>query len=178
MPLGSDNRRAQRLLHWACLNYQERAMLDMELPWWEFILRTTAVYLCLMFMVRLSGKRTVGQFTPFDLVVVMLLAEAVTESLTGGDQSLVGGLIAAATLMALNMATAWLSARSQVVDTALEGKPTLIGRDGVVYKDILQRERVPESDLDRALRAADCALEDMRCAFLETDGNISILKRQ
>ena len=153
-------------------------MLDMELPWWEFMLRTVIVYVCLMAMVRLSGKRTVGQFTPFDLVVVMLLAEAVTESLTGGDQSLTGGLIAAATLIALNLLTAWASARSPRLDTALEGSPTLIGRDGQIYKEVLRRERVPEADVEQALREADCDLENMRCAFLESDGKISILKRQ
>jgi uncharacterized membrane protein YcaP (DUF421 family) len=153
-------------------------MFDMELPWWEFILRTVVVYVCLMVMVRFSGKRTVGQFTPFDLVVVMLLAEAVTASLTGGDQSMVGGLIAAATLIALNMATSWLSVHSTRVDEVLEGKPTLIGRDGKIYKDVLKGERVAEADVDQALREADCELEDMRCAFLEADGKISILKRQ
>ena len=153
-------------------------MFDMDLPWWEFILRTTVVYACLMVMVRVSGKRTVGQFTPFDLVVVMLLAEAVTESLTGGDQSLVGGLIAAATLIALNLITALVSSRSRRVDTLLEGAPTLVGRDGKVYKDVLKRERVPEADLEQALREADCELQNMRCAFLESDGKISILKRQ
>ncbi len=153
-------------------------MFDMELPWWEFILRTVAVYVCLMAMVRLSGKRTVGQFTPFDLVVVMLLAEAVTQSLTGGDQSLIGGLIAAATLIVLNIVTAWVSSRSRRVDEVLEGKPTLIGRDGVIYKDVLKGERVPEADVEQAMREADCDLKDMRCAFLEADGKISILKHQ
>lgn len=153
-------------------------MFDMELPWWEFILRTAAVYVCLMIMIRFSGKRTVGQFTPFDLVVVMLLAETVTQSLTGGDQSLIGGLIAAATLVILNVAAAWLSARNKQVDEALEGKPTLVGRDGVIYKDVLKKERVPEADMEQALREADCELENMRCAFLEADGSISILKRQ
>jgi uncharacterized membrane protein YcaP (DUF421 family) len=153
-------------------------MLDLELPWWEFILRTAVVYVCLMIMVRFSGKRTVGQFTPFDLVVVMLLAEAVTDSLTGGDESLVGGLIAAATLIILNMATAWLSAHNKQVDETLEGKPTLVGRDGVIYKDVLKKQRVPEADMEQALREADCEIENMRCAFLEADGSISILKRQ
>jgi uncharacterized membrane protein YcaP (DUF421 family) len=153
-------------------------MLDMALPWWEFVLRTVAVYVCLMVMVRFSGKRTVGQFTPFDLIVVMLLAEAVTASLTAGDESLIGGLIAAATLIALNMTTAWLSARNKKVDELLEGKPTLIGRDGTIYKGVLKEERVPEADVQQALREADCKLEDMRCAFLEADGKISILKRQ
>jgi uncharacterized membrane protein YcaP (DUF421 family) len=153
-------------------------MFDMALPWWEFILRTVAVYVCLMVMVRFSGKRTVGQFTPFDLIVVMLLAEAVTASLTAGDESLIGGLIAAATLIALNMATAWLTAQSKTVDEILEGKSTLIGRDGVIYKGVLKEERVPEADVQQALRENDCKLEDMRCAFLEADGRISILKRQ
>jgi uncharacterized membrane protein YcaP (DUF421 family) len=153
-------------------------MFDLELPWWEFIFRTVVVYVSLMLMVRLSGKRTVGQFTPFDLIVVMLLAEAVTESLTGGDQSLFGGLIAAATLIALNLATAWATSRSERMDHLLQGAPTLIGRDGQIYKDVLQRERVPEPDVQQALREADCNVEDMRCAFLEADGKISILKRQ
>jgi uncharacterized membrane protein YcaP (DUF421 family) len=153
-------------------------MFDMDLPWWEFVLRTIAVYVCLMIMIRFSGKRTVGQFTPFDLVVVMLLAEAVTASLTGGDQSLVGGLIAATTLVALNMGTGWITAHSKRADETLEGKPTLVGRDGVIYKDVLKKERVPEADMEQALREADCPIEDMRCAFLEADGKISILKRQ
>jgi uncharacterized membrane protein YcaP (DUF421 family) len=153
-------------------------MFDLDLPWWELVVRTAVVYVCLMLMVRFSGKRTVGQFTPFDLIVVMLLAEAVTNSLTAGDQSLVGGLIAAATLIVLNMATAWASARSRRVDEALEGKPTLIGRNGVIYKDVLKKERVPEADVEQALREADCELEDMRCAFLEADGKMSILKGQ
>lgn len=153
-------------------------MFDMGLPWWEFVLRTAAVYVCLMIMVRFSGKRTVGQFTPFDLIVVMLLAEAVTASLTGGDESLLGGLIAAATLITLNMGTAWLSSHSRRVDEVLEGKPTLIGRDGVIYKDVLKAQRVPEADVEEAIREANCDLKDMRCAFLEANGKISILKRQ
>lgn len=153
-------------------------MFDMELPWWEFILRTAIVYVALMVMVRISGKRTVGQFTPFDLVVVMLLAESVTQSMTGSDESLSGGLIAAATLIALNMGAAWASAHSRHVDAALEGTPTLIGRDGKLYKDVLKRERVPEADVDEALREADCDIQEMRCAFLEVDGKISVLKKQ
>ncbi len=78
-------------------------MLDISLPWWEFILRGVVVFCMLLLMVRLSGRRTVGQFTPFDLLIVMLLSEAVSGSLTGGDESLVGGLVIAATLVALNV---------------------------------------------------------------------------
>ena len=70
-------------------------MWNLDVDWWELLLRGTVVYAALLVMVRLSGKRTVGQFTPFDLLVVMLLSEAVSDSLRGGDESITGGLIVA-----------------------------------------------------------------------------------
>jgi uncharacterized membrane protein YcaP (DUF421 family) len=153
-------------------------MFDMQLPWWEFIVRAAIVYAVLLVLVRISGKRTVGQFTPFDLVVVMLLAEAVTESLSGGDESLVGGLIVAVTLIVLDIGLAIAGARSKKFDKVIQGEPVLVGRDGEIYKEVLKREKVAEEDLDKALRENDCQLEDMRMAVLEVDGQISILKRE
>ena len=82
-------------------------MLDLDLPWWEFIFRAVVVFCMLLLMVRLSGRRTVGQFTPFDLLIVMLLSEAVSGSLPGGDESLVGGLVIAATLVALKVGASY-----------------------------------------------------------------------
>jgi uncharacterized membrane protein YcaP (DUF421 family) len=152
-------------------------MFDMQHPWWEFIFRASVVYLVLLAMVRLTGKRTVGQFTPFDLIVVLLLSEAVSGSINGQDESLPGGLIAAATLLVLDVGLAWASSRSKKFDGVLSGDPVLIGRDGVIYKDVLRRERVPESDMHKALREADCEVEDMRMAILEADGNINIMKK-
>jgi uncharacterized membrane protein YcaP (DUF421 family) len=152
-------------------------MLDMQLPWWEFIVRAAIVYLALLVMVRLTGKRTVGQFTPFDLIVVMLLAEAVSGSVSGQDGSLVGGLIAAITLVALDVLFAFSTSRSKRIDSLVEGDPVVIGRDGVIYKEVLKRERVSESDVEKSLREADCDVEDMRMAILEADGRISVLKK-
>jgi uncharacterized membrane protein YcaP (DUF421 family) len=153
-------------------------MFDMQHPWWEFVVRAAAVYLFLLVMVRITGKRTVGQFTPFDLIVVMLLAEATSSSLNAGDESLQSGLIAAATLIALNLLIATVTSRSQKADAVLQGKPILIGRDGVIYKDVLRSERVSESDFEQALRESDCTIEEMRMAVLEADGKISILKAE
>ena len=152
-------------------------MFDLHVPWWEFIVRAAVVYIVLLAMVRVSGKRTVGQFTPFDLVVVMLLSEAVSGSINAQDESLAGGLIAAATLIALDMAIALGSSRSRRFDAVVEGKPVLVGRDGVLYDDVLKRERVPRSDVEKALRDADCEIEDMRMAIIEADGNINIMKK-
>ena len=152
-------------------------MFHMQTPWWEFIVRATVVYLVLLVMVRVTGKRAVGQFTPFDLIVVMLLAEGVSGSITAQDDSLPGGLIVAATLMVLDVAISFATARSRRIDTIVQGKPVLIGRDGEIYRDVLQRERVPVSDMEKALRAADCAIEEMHMAILEADGKISVLKK-
>ena len=152
-------------------------MFDLQAPWWEFVVRATVVYLVLLGMVRLTGKRTVGQFTPFDLIVVMLLSEAVSGSLSGQDDSLQGGLIVAATLVVLDVVIALLTSRSTKMDAVLQGNPVLIGRDGVIYDDVLKRQRVPRSDVEKALRGADCALEDMRMAILEADGNINVMKK-
>lgn len=153
-------------------------MFDMDLPWWEFIVRGAAVYLILLVMVRISGRRTVGQFTPFDLLVVMLLSEAVSNSLSGGDDSLSGGLIIAATLIALNTAVATISANSKRASSILDGTAVLIGRDGQFYDKVVRRCRITESDLEQSLRSADCKREDMQCAFLEADGEITIQKKK
>jgi uncharacterized membrane protein YcaP (DUF421 family) len=152
-------------------------MFDMEVPWWEFILRASVVYLVLLAMVRITGKRTIGQFTPFDLIVVMLLSEAVSGSINAQDASLPGGLLAAATLLGLDVLIAVASSRSRRFDAVMQGNPVLVGRDGVIYDDVLRRERVPRGDIDKALRDADCDIEDMRMAILEADGNINIMKK-
>lgn len=149
-------------------------MFEMSLPWWEFALRGAIVYLVLLVLVRISGRRTVGQFTPFDLLVVMLLSEAVSNSLSGGDSSLAGGLIVASVLIALNLLAEFATSRSQKMEELLDGSPILLGRDGKVFKEVLKRYRLADSDIEQALREADCKLEDMRYAFLEADGAITI----
>lgn len=152
-------------------------MFQLALPWWELVARAAMVYLVLMLMVRLSGKRTMGQFTPFDLLVVMLLSEGVSNALSGGDSSVAGGMIVAGTLVLLNLAFAMANARSRQVEAVIEGTPILVGRDGQVFHDVLKREHVGVGEMEKSLREADCELKNLKCAFLETDGTISILKR-
>jgi uncharacterized membrane protein YcaP (DUF421 family) len=152
-------------------------MFDMDLPWWEFIVRGAVVYAVLMVMVRISGRRTIGQFTPFDLLVVMLLSESVSNSLSGGDASLVGGLIIAATLVGLNMFVALLSSRSRKMAEVLEGTPVLLGRDGKVFDKVLKECKLSHVEFEQALRQSDCKVEEMAVAYLEPDGDITIQKK-
>ncbi|RIX72424.1 DUF421 domain-containing protein [Acidovorax cavernicola] len=152
-------------------------MFELQGPWWELPLRAGVVYLALLVLVRLSGRRTVGQFTPFDLLVVMLLSESVSSGLAGRETSVGGGLLSAATLIALNVLVAAISARSVRVQQWVEGRPVLIGRDGDIFEEVLKKHHVPLCDVERALREADCDRKDLKFAFLEADGQISILQR-
>ena len=87
------------------------------------------------------------------------------------------GLLAAATLLAIDFGIQYAGARSKRVNDLMGGSPVLVGRDGVIYEDVLRRERVPRTDVEKALRAADCEIEDMRMAILEADGSINIMKQ-
>jgi len=151
-------------------------MFDLQSEWWELPLRAVIIYCALLVMVRVSGRRTVGQFTPFDLLVVMLLSESVSSSLNGGEESVTGGVLAAATLVALNVLIAFATSRSAGLQTLMEGRPVLVGRDGKIFADVLRKHRVPLSDVEQALREADCEQAEMKYACLEADGQISILK--
>jgi uncharacterized membrane protein YcaP (DUF421 family) len=153
-------------------------MFDIDLPWWEFVLRGAIVYCALLVLVRVSGKRTVGQFTPFDLLVVMLLSESVSNSLSGGDDSITGGLPIAGTLVALNILIAVLSARNPNLAKIIDGECTLIGRDGKIFDDVAKRSHIAKSDIYQALREADVELDEARCIFLEADGTLTVLKKK
>lgn len=153
-------------------------MFDIDQGPWALVARATMVYGALLVMVRLSGKRTIGQFTPFDLLVVMLLSESVSNALTGGDDSIPGGLISAATLIVLNGLVGLATAHSRRAERWVEGDPVLIGRDGRLFDAVMRRHRVGQGDMQRALREADCEVKDVRCAFLEADGSISVQKAQ
>ena len=153
-------------------------MLTPDLPVWELMLRASVVYAVLLVMVRLTGKRSVGQFTPFDMVLLILLGTAVQNSLIGDDISLSGGLILAATLISLNYAVGWITARSLRLHRLIEGEPVLLARDGRVFAEKLRRECLSRADFDEAMRRAGLLQDDqIACAWLETDGSITLLQR-
>lgn len=153
-------------------------LFDLSMPWWEFVLRAVAVYAVLLVLIRLSGKRTMGQFTPFDMLLIVLLGNAVQNSLLGKDTSLGGGLLLAATLIALNWCVAFVTSRSQHVEKLVEGVPVVLARDGQLFRSVLRRELVSEDDFNEALRQnGQMTLTDVRIALLETNGSISVVPR-
>jgi uncharacterized membrane protein YcaP (DUF421 family) len=153
-------------------------LFQLSAPWWVFVLRATAVYVLVMLLVRVSGKRAVGQFTPFDLVLLILIGNAVQNGINGGDNSLTGAAIMAVTLIVLNYAVALLTSRSRRAERLLEGVPVVLARDGKVFDRVLRRELVSSEDFAEALRSNQIEdIGEVRLALLETNGYITVLAR-
>ncbi|WP_145478655.1 DUF421 domain-containing protein [Stenotrophomonas rhizophila] len=154
-------------------------LFDLAMPWWEFILRAVVVYVVVLGMVRLSGKRALGQITPFDVLLIVLLGNAVQNALLGKDTSLGGGLLLAATLISLNYGVGWLSQRSRRIEALVEGEPVLIARDGKLLDSVLRRELVTRADVEAAMRQQGCAhISEVSMALLEINGHITIVTRK
>ncbi|MFC3654491.1 DUF421 domain-containing protein [Xanthomonas hyacinthi] len=151
-------------------------LFRLSMPWWEFIFRAVVVYVAVLAMVRVSGKRAMGQLTPFDMLLIVLLGNAVQNALLGEDTSLGGGLLLAATLIALNFGVGLITSRSERAERLIEGEPVVLARDGHVFRQVLRRELVSNADFESAMRQQGCPrLDEIKLAMLETNGHITIL---
>ena len=143
----------------------------------QIALRTGVIYLVVLAGVRLSGKREVGQMTPFDLTLLLLLSNSVQNAMTGPDTSLIGGMMAASTLLVLNYLIGTLSGVNRRFRHLVEGEPSLLIHDGKPIETHMARERVSMDELERAVREHGIAkCSDVALAVLEVDGSISCLK--
>ncbi len=143
----------------------------------QIVVRTGVIYLLVLIGVRLSGKREVGQMTPFDLTLLLLLSNSVQNAMTGPDTSLAGGAVAAATLLILNYFVADISGVNRRFRRWIEGEPSLLIHDGKAIESHMAREHVSMDELHRALREHGInSCDQVALAVLEVDGSISCLK--
>ncbi len=150
-------------------------LFQMSAPWWVFVLRGIAIYALVTVLMRMSGKRAMAQFTPFDMILLILIGNTVQNGINGGDNSLSGAFFMAGTLIALNWMVAWGSARSQRFRWLMEGKPTLLAQDGEVDWPMVQQQLISRTDFITALRMAGCSSEkDIKRAILQPNGHIMI----
>ena len=151
-------------------------MFTLAIPGWDIVLRTVAIYLVILIGLRLAGKREIGQMTVFDLVVLLLIANAVQNAMLGPDMSLTGGILAAVVLLVLNAIVARLRLRWPRLRRMVEGSPTLLVLRGEVIADHLRREGLDQETLEAALREHGVAdLSEVEMAVLEIDGSISVV---
>ena len=139
----------------------------------QIVIRTAIIYILILIGVRLSGKREVGQMTPFDLVLLLLLSNSVQNAMTGPDNSLIGGIVAAATLFLLNRLVAEYSGVNRRFRKVIQGSPTMIIHNGDVLLDHMAKEHLSMDELERALELnagiADVDLDVGLLAGLRTE---------
>jgi len=153
-------------------------MWNLAIPLWELVLRAGIVYAFLLVLLRLTGKRQIGQLAPFDLVLLLVLSNAVQNSMNGGDNSVIGGLVSAATLVALNYSVGYATFRSRRLEALIEGRPQIIIHNGRVFEDVMRHAQLTHHELNAALRQAGCTCpEEVQTAVLENNGSISVVTR-
>ena len=151
-------------------------MFGLTTPWWEIILRTAVVYVVVLVLLRVAGKRELGQMSAVDLVVILVISNAVQNAMTGGDNSLIGGILAACTLVAMNLAFGRVANRVPLLQHLFTSEPTLLVDDGKFIEKHLERENVTHEDIEMSAREHGIDdLKDVRAAILERDGSISII---
>ena len=152
------------------------SIFDLDVSGWSIVARTLIVYAALLLGLRIAGKRELGQMTPFDLVVILLIANAVQNAMVGADTSLTGGLLAAAMLIGVNYGVAQLREKLPWLRRAVEGSPTLLIDNGQIIDVHLRREGLDREDVLMAIREHGFAeAKDVSIAVLEVDGSISII---
>ena len=153
-------------------------MLLPKPSWLEKILRPILVYVALLLAFRFLSKRDLTQNTTFDLLIVLLLSNVVQNALIGEDNSVLGSLVGAATLLLLSTGLNRWTAKSIKARRLLEGEPILLVHNGQILDENMTKYAVSRPDLNAGLRGQNMiTLGDVRYAFLELDGTISVIRK-
>ena len=154
------------------------SLWHVSLPYAEFVLRGVVMYLFLLVLLRLTGRRQIGQLAPFDMILLLVLSNAVQNAMNGGDNSVTGGIISACTLVAMNSLIGELTYRSKFLEALVEGRPVALIHDGHIHHRNLRRFKMTTHELNASLRAAGIACPDhVLHATLETTGQLTVIRK-
>jgi len=152
-------------------------LLVMSMPWWHFVVRGALSYAALLVLLRLTGKRTLSEMSPFDIVVLVIVGGALRSAMIGSDSSLPGPLLAVATILAIDKLLAHVAARSARLNRILEGTPLLLAAGGKLVAGSLRKAGIARAGFDRELRLHGLrSLQEVDEMRLEPNGKISVLK--
>src|SRR3954466_14342388 len=149
-----------------------------SIPFWAIIVRSVVVYIVVLMLLRMSGKRQVANLGTSELVALLLISNAVQNSMNGGDNSLTAGLVLAAVLMVMSFIFAALTYFSRDWERFIQGRPTLLIHHGVLQRHNLRRELLNVRELRAQLRKQGIQnIADVDEAVLESDGYISVVRK-
>jgi uncharacterized membrane protein YcaP (DUF421 family) len=145
----------------------------------DAVLRSAAIYFVLLLLLRLTGKRSLGQMTTFDFVLLLVIAEATQQGLLGNDFSLTNAFLVILTLVGIDTGLSLLERRSQTVDKLLNGVPLVIVEDGQPLEERMNKARVTADDILEMAREQQGLerMEQIKYAVLERSGGISVIPR-
>jgi uncharacterized membrane protein YcaP (DUF421 family) len=142
----------------------------------EIVGRSVVVYLFIVIAIRIAGKKELAQLSVIDLVFILLISNSVQNAMVGPDNSLLGGIVAAASLFLVNIVLKFITYRYKKANTLIEGEPVILVHNGKLIKKNLDKEKIPMDELEASIREHGVEkIEDVNLAILEIDGNISII---
>jgi uncharacterized membrane protein YcaP (DUF421 family) len=145
----------------------------------DIALRAAVLYFFLVLVTRVVGRRELSTLSPFDLILLIVLGDAIQQGLTQDDYSVTGAVIAVSTIAALQVATSYISFRSKKARVVLEGRPIVIMQDGRVIEKNLRRERMTPEELAEEMRLQQIAsFDDVQWAIIEPSGSISFIEKR
>ena len=144
----------------------------------DIVLRASVMFAILFALLRLMGKRELGQMTPFELVMLVVVGDLIQQGITHNDFSLTGATLAIATFAFWTVVLGWVVYLSPRAQRVVEGAPRVLIRDGALIKGNLRRDRLTVAEIESEMRLAGIAhLKDVAWAILEPEGRISFIKK-
>lgn len=152
-------------------------MFDMSLPVGEAVLRVVIIYFFVLIGLRLSGKKQVGEMSPFDLVVLLILSETVSQAINGGDESVTGGIVLAGTLLLINHLVAIITFKNKKIEKVTQGEPQILIHNGKVNRQVADKQKITHDEILETLRGKNIFnILDVEYGILETNGTLSVKK--
>lgn len=143
----------------------------------DIVARASVMFVVLYVLLRIMGKREIGQLTPFELVVMIVLGDLIQQGVTHNDFSLTGAILAISTFAFLAIMMSWITYLFPGAEKLLDGEPRVIVRDGELLRDNLRRDRITQSEVESEMRLAGISrMSDVAWAILEPQGKISFIK--
>jgi uncharacterized membrane protein YcaP (DUF421 family) len=145
----------------------------------DIALRAVVLYVFVIFVMRVIGRRELSSLTPFDLVLLIILGDSIQQGLTQSDYSVTGAIIAVSTIASLQVLTSYISFRSSRARKLLEGLPIVVVERGKLVEENLRRERMTPAEVEEEMRLQQIAsVEDVEWAIIETNGSISFIEKK
>ncbi len=154
-------------------------MWTLQTPWYELVLRGTVTYFFMFILMRIWGRKHLAEVTTFDFILLLFISEAIQNSLVDDDSSLFGGMIVIVTFLFWSTLLNKLSFRFKKVEEAVDGRPKVIIKDGVIQEKVRKKEELTQQEIQSALR--ENGIEDVKKvkqATIEPNGHITVIQYQ